>query len=129
MKKIIFTILFISMFFGIIFGGSYALAANPQDLIFSGQDENLGELNVALGNAPPYTVASRIINIVLGLMGIFVLLLMIYGGYIWMNARGNEEEVKKAKKILEGAIIGLVIVLSSLGISQYVFNNLVNITQ
>lgn len=123
MKKLILTLL-IGM---VCFVPMPMLAAD--DLApFVPADENAGELDINLGTESPYIVASRIINIVLGLMGIFVLVLMIWGGFTWMNARGNEEEVKKAKKILEGAIIGLIIVLSSLGISQYVFNNLVNIT-
>ena len=75
-----------------------------------------------LGTADPITVASRIINVVLGIIGVFLLVLLVYGGYIWMNARGNEEEVKKAKRIIQGAIIGLIIILASYGITWYVFD-------
>lgn len=87
-----------------------------------GEGESLEE-ETGLGNAEPTIVASRIINIALGILGLFTLLLFLYGGYIWMNARGNEEEVTKAKKILIGAVIGLVIVLASYGISNYIFTN------
>lgn len=103
--------------------------AQLQGQPFLPEDDAAGEVDVALGEAPPYQVASRIINVALGFLGLFALVLIMYGGFIWMNARGNEEEVRKAKKILEGAIIGLVIILASLGISQYVFENLVNVTQ
>lgn len=105
-----------------------AQTGNPPDY-FPDEDSEVGELDVQLGEARPYQVAARLINWSLGLLGLFALVLILYGGFIWMNARGNEEEVKKAKKILEGAIIGLVIILASFGISQYVFENLVNITQ
>lgn len=88
-----------------------------------GESETLEE-ETGLGNAEPTIVASRIINVALGILGLFTLLLFLYGGYIWMNARGNEEEVTKAKKILIGAVIGLVIILASYGIANYVFYNI-----
>ncbi|MBU0731725.1 pilin [Patescibacteria group bacterium] len=84
-----------------------------------------GELSneTGLGDAEPVSVAGRIINVALGILGLFTLILFLYGGFIWMNARGNEEEVSKAKKILTGAVIGLVIVLASYGIANYIFTN------
>ncbi|MCK4553697.1 hypothetical protein KAU19_01920, partial [Candidatus Parcubacteria bacterium] len=42
----------------------------------------------------------QIINAVLVFLGVIFLILMIYGGYIWMTARGNEQEVEKAKNII-----------------------------
>ncbi|MBU0731723.1 pilin [Patescibacteria group bacterium] len=121
--------LLIGLVIGLVMMPNLAFMADPNLDLIPQNDEELGEFDVALGDAPPYQVAARIINWALGLLGIFSLMLIIWGGFIWMNARGNEEEVKKAKKILEGAIIGLVIILASFGISQYVFENLVNITQ
>ena len=91
-------------------------------------DEAAGTFDVDLGNAPPYMVAAFIINGLLGFLGLFSLVLLLYGGYMWMNARGNEEYVTKAKKIIESAAIGLIIILSSYGLSRYVFDNLVEIT-
>ena len=76
-----------------------------------------------LGNAEPVDVASRIINVALTVLGLFTLLLIIWGGYIWMNARGNQEEVEKAKKILTGAVIGLIIILASYGVASFIFSN------
>ena len=45
---------------------------------------------------------------------------MVYGGYLWMTARGNEEEVTKAKNLIKAAIIGLIIVLAAYAISIFV---------
>ncbi|MFH1536548.1 MAG: hypothetical protein ABID45_01010, partial [Patescibacteria group bacterium] len=91
-------------------------------------DGAAGTFDIDLGNAPPYMVAAFIINGLLGFLGLFSLVLLLYGGYMWMNARGNEEQVTKAKKIIESAGIGLIIILSSYGLSRYVFDNLVEIT-
>ena len=53
-------------------------------------------------------------------MGVVFLILMIYGGYLWMLARGNEQEVEKAKNIIQNALIGLVIVLAAYAITALV---------
>lgn len=84
--------------------------------------------NTALGDAQPVEVVAGIINWVLGILAILALVLVIYAGFLWMLSRGNEEEVTKAKDILEGALFGLVIILASYGITQWVFENLVNAT-
>lgn len=76
----------------------------------------------------PILTASRIINFLLSLMGAFTLCLVVYAGYVWMMARGNEEEVTKAKDILIGSVIGILIILASYSIIGYVFNAFVDIT-
>lgn len=94
-----------------------------------GFDDNENLLrNTGLGNNDPVTVVASIINWFLGILGLLALCLIIYGGFIWMFSRGNEEEIKKARDILKSAAIGLTIILASYGIASYVFNNLVNIT-
>lgn len=61
-----------------------------------------------------------IIKIFLSFLGVIFLLLMIYGGYTWMTARGNEQEVEKAKSLIKNALIGLIIVLAAYAITAFV---------
>lgn len=103
-----------------------AMAYTPQAVVFD-PGSNV-ERNTGLGNASPTDVAAGIINWVLGLLMIISVILIIYGGFIWMFSRGNEEQVTKAKDILTGALIGAVIILASYGASYYVFENLLNAT-
>ena len=63
----------------------------------------------------------RIIRMILTFLGVIFLILMIYGGYIWMMARGNEQEVEKAKNIIKNALIGLVVVLAAYAITYTIF--------
>ena len=98
----------------------------PQPIEFDPGREIQGETQ--LGNASPVDTTARIINWALTLLGLICLVLILYGGFLWMTAGGNEERVGKAKKILGGAIIGLVIILASYGITAYVFENLVEAT-
>ncbi len=59
----------------------------------------------------------------LGLLGIIFLVLTIYAGYNYMMARGNEQEVEKAKGTLQHVIIGLIIVLSAYAITIFITSN------
>jgi hypothetical protein len=64
----------------------------------------------------------RIINIALGLLGIVFLGLSIYGGFIWMMARGDSTQIEKAQNIIKNSIIGLVIVLAAYAITNFVYS-------
>jgi len=76
------------------------------------------------GEATAVEIVATVIQIALGLLGIIFLILIIISGYKWMTAGGNEEQVTKAKANLKNAIIGMVIVLASYGITWFVFKYL-----
>ncbi|WKZ24786.1 MAG: hypothetical protein QY321_04220 [Patescibacteria group bacterium] len=61
-----------------------------------------------------------IIAVILSLLGILFLILMLYGGYNWMTAAGDEEKVKKAGSTIRSAVIGLIIVIASYAVSVFV---------
>ncbi len=67
-----------------------------------------------------------IINSVLGLVGVIFMGLMIYGGYLWMTAAGNESQVEKALGIIKSAIIGLLITFAAFTISYFVMTAFVS---
>ncbi|MCF6276281.1 MAG: hypothetical protein L3J07_00355 [Candidatus Magasanikbacteria bacterium] len=67
---------------------------------------------------------AKIIRVFLGLLGIIALSIIIYGGFTIMTSAGNEEKVATGKKILVNAVIGLVIILSSFAITQFVLSSL-----
>ncbi|MEK7644386.1 MAG: pilin [Patescibacteria group bacterium] len=77
----------------------------------------------------PRIVASKIINVVLGLLGIIATVLIFYAGFLWMTSAGEEEKAEKARNIIYGAVIGLIIILSAFTISAFVINNLTDVTQ
>ncbi len=77
------------------------------------------ELSAQIGNDMPSTIG-KIIRAILGTLGIILLGLIIYGGYIWFASRGNESEVSKAKQILRNAIIGFIIIAVAYGVTSFV---------
>ncbi len=52
-------------------------------------------------------------QILLSVVGSLVLLMLVYGGVMFLISAGNRETVDKAKKIITGSIIGLLIVFLS----------------
>lgn len=65
-------------------------------------------------------IIANIIRVALGLLGIVLLVLFLYGGYLYMTSGGNEEQIGSAKKILINASIGLGIILSAYAIVLFV---------
>ncbi len=94
-------------------------------------DTGLGAVGqtVKLSSADPRVIATNIINIALGLVGIILVSLLVYAGFVWMTAGGDEEKVSRAKRIITSAIIGLIIVLSSWAIARFVIERLLQATQ
>lgn len=69
-------------------------------------------------------IIANIIRAALGLMGIVLVGLILYAGFIWMTSAGNEETIAKAKKIIVNAVIGLAIILSAYSIVLFVMKML-----
>jgi len=60
---------------------------------------------------------SSILTTALSFLGVVFLLLMIFGGILWMTARGNEKTVDQAKNVIFDSIIGLVIIVAAYAIT------------
>jgi len=69
-------------------------------------------------------MAARIIRIILELLGIIFLVLIIYAGFKWMMAGGDEEKITSAKKLLTNSVIGLIIIFAAFAIATFVFYQL-----
>lgn len=82
---------------------------------------NPGEFCNPLGTTDIPTLAGRIINAVLGIVGSIALVMFIYGGFSWMTAAGNQEAVTKGKNILIWATVGLIVIFSAYALVNFVF--------
>ncbi len=65
-------------------------------------------------------IIANVIRVALGLMGLMAVVIILYGGWLWMSAGGNEEQIAKAKKTLINGAIGLIIILSAYSIVLFV---------
>lgn len=68
------------------------------------------------------TMVGDVIQIALSLLGTLFVCLIIYAGYIWLTAAGNEQRIEKAKKLLFESILGLVIVIAAYAVTYFLVN-------
>ncbi|MEK7084110.1 MAG: pilin [Patescibacteria group bacterium] len=87
------------------------------------------EQSIDLGNRDVIDIATAIINVALGLLGIIAVVIVLYGGFKWMTAGGNEDGVKDARKIIFAGIIGLGIILAAFAISKFTIAQLSKATE
>src|SRR3989344_4352022 len=99
------TISFLTLVVIFVFGVMPALAQLQTGLEY-GTYTGLGTQDIRI-------TIMKIIRIFLGLVGIIAIILIMYGGYVWMTSAGNPEKVEQAKKILRNAAIGLLIIFSA----------------
>ena len=105
-----------------------AFTANAQDNLLWGKQQTNVESSLGLGNEDPRQIAASVVNIMLGFLGIIAVLIILLGGFKWMTAGGNEDSVGEAKKMMGAGVIGLIIVLASFGLAQFVINALYSAT-
>ena len=67
---------------------------------------------------------ANIINIALGFLGIIAVIFILYGGFMWMTAAGNEDQVGKARQMITQAVVGLAVVFAAYIISNFVIGQL-----
>ena len=121
-KAIIITITMMMAFFCFLFGVHEVLAQGAAPSLDTGIDRFGNEISLAKTDIR--LIVAQIIRAALGFLGIISVVLMMYSGFVWMTAGGNEEQVGRAKKILINATIGLVIILSAYGIVLFVMRML-----
>ena len=84
--------------------------------------------DIDLGNQDPRAMVAKIINVMLGFLGVIAVIIVLLGGFKWMTAAGNEDKIAEAKKLMAAGVVGLIIVLSAWGITKFVLEQLINAT-
>ena len=122
MKKVLFSTISLAVLSVLLFNiNTYLVSAD----FWEGLDYSAGNMGYSVlsdkQKNPLYSQIGQILNISTTFLGVVFLGLMIYSGYLWMLARGNEQEVEKAKNIIIYAVIGLVVVLSAYAITRSIY--------
>lgn len=83
--------------------------------------EYAANLGLSNGNGQtPQGMAVTIVRWLMTFLGIVATVMILYGGFVWMTAGGNEDKVGTAKKIIAAGVVGLVIVLAGFAIITWV---------
>lgn len=118
---IVMVITLAAVFLFLANGPVLAQGSESNDLLWGGEEGSV-QNSLGLGNSDPRIIVARIVNVFLGFLGIIAVLLIMYAGFLWMTAGGDEAKITQAKQILTNALIGLVIVLASFGIAAFIIN-------
>jgi type IV secretory pathway VirB2 component (pilin) len=92
-------------------------AVNTKDLLDPSVMNQSG-----LPQAELKTTIMRIINIILGFLGIIAIIIIVIGGFKWMTCGGSEEKTKEAREVIVAGIIGLIIILAAYAIANFVID-------
>lgn len=57
-------------------------------------------------------------------IGVSFLCYILYAGFLWMTARGDAQQVEKAKTVVKNAIFGLIAVLGAYAITWFIVKQL-----
>ena len=93
-----------------------------------GWELNTAGAGTGLGATDPRETAARLVNYFLGLLGTIFLVYIVYAGYLWMTAGGEEQQIEEAKDHMKNGVIGLVIILAAFGVTLFVTKYLIRAT-
>jgi amino acid transporter len=127
-KKNLILIILVFIFSVLAFSAVSIGSLNAQGLWELQEKSGMGTESKSIGelferNNGPTDIRKTVANIIkvfLTLLGLFFTVLIIFGGFRWMNSRGNDDEVKKAKDQIKHAIIGMVIIIAAYAITEFV---------
>ena len=113
----------VAMIAGSVSAALLPLAAHGQATTFS-----IESVDVGLGTSDLKETVINILQLVLGLLTLIAVVMIIWGGFTWLTAGGNEEKVEKAKQIITAAVIGLIVILLAWAIVIFVARTTANVT-
>ena len=123
----------LKFYLGLLVGLTYAVPTLAADSILETTEGGLkNTINQAFfgGNDIKITPDTFILGLftligyLLTFTGVIFFLILLYAGYLWMFARGNESQVEKAKNITREVIIGILIIVLARVFVEFVISQL-----
>lgn len=101
----------------------FALPAAAQVDLGMGQIQAIG-----LPTTDIRELVATFIRSVLGLLGIYFVLNIMWGGFLMMTHGGKEDKAAAAKAHIVNSVIGMVIIMTSSSFTKFVVNSIMNAT-
>ena len=101
-------------------GVIFALTALPA-LALTGSDIGLDYgTYTGLGTKDLRAGIMSIVNVLLGFLGIIAIVIVLYGGFVWMTSGGSPEKIKSARMTLVWAVLGMAVIFLSYAAVDFV---------
>ena len=128
MRIIRFTLLTLAFFLLTLPQTSFA--SNPsQRVIKSNLNKTISSTAQFKGDltkiSEPADFIGQALSVVLTFLSTAFFILIIYAGILWMTAKGDEAQAKKARDTIIAAVIGLILILASYTIVRFIFSEAV----
>jgi hypothetical protein len=91
--------------------GAWQGISNPFSSDFESLDTTIDKVNV-------------LVNFATGIAGLVAVIVLVYGGYMFIISTGDGEKIDKAMKIVTNSIVGLVIIFIANLIIRFLLANL-----
>lgn len=88
-----------------------------ENMKFFGEHLDMGTKDIRL-------IAADLINQVMSILGLLAFVIVIFAGFRWMISGGKEENVAAAKKTLAAGLVGLLLIVTSYSIANFVLDSL-----
>ena len=125
-SKKIYVISVFALVLSFFFAANFCLAAFLKNGVNIGnQAIKSAELGYDVTGGNIFSLVQIVVNAFLAIIGVLLLIYLLYAGYHWMTAQGDEKKVDKAKDTITRAVIGIIITIGAYAISYYVLEKLV----
>lgn len=81
-----------------------------------------GSVTIAnpLGTSDFQALITKLLNVVFSIVGLVAIVMIVYGGFQIMISGGEEKKYEQAKKTITYAVVGLVVVILSYSILNFI---------
>jgi hypothetical protein len=108
---------FLFVFFAVTFLLFLTSTALAQDMT-----QGLGQFTneTGLSATPLPVLIGRIVRIVISFLGLIAVVIVLYGGFIWMTSGGDTDKIDRAKKLMRAGLIGLLIIVLAYALATFI---------
>ncbi len=94
------------------------------DINIKNYGDDIGLPGSSNNNLPE--IIANLVGYVLSFIALIAVIMIIFGGFQWLTAAGDDERISSAKRTISSAIIGLVIVFLAWSIVSFVIGGITN---
>jgi hypothetical protein len=110
------------------FGNVASAEITATEKALQGLDSTADSAGVKSAETDPAKVVGKVIEILLSVLGAIFLVIVIYGGIMWMTSAGAPESVTKAQNMIIDGSIGLIVCLGAYALTYYIVSALTTAT-